>query len=398
MKPISASSLKDDSKPVSKGAERFPILVVAGGESLGGAEVNLVAILCCLPAERYEPIVICKRSSYLSRFLPKVGVEVWEERIPAWRKSVSRLMMPLFLLRSSRRAKQRNVALVVANDVWTAPQAHALGQWLKCPALAFAQDSIITADKAKQYRLDRFKRIVTVSESMHASLSEFLPCKHIETVHCIVDAARFASENQSPVLRKEFGVGDGEILIVMVGAVSAMKGQELLYDALLEDIRNGAPYRMLFVGRNDSEFASKFQRRVQEEGFEKFFAFVGFREDVSNCLASADIFVHLSERESFGLAMAEAMASGKPCIYASCPALRELAGDRGGIPVRRDDPVEIRNAVNTLANGPEIRARIGREARTRIQQKYSPGDQMRGLVKIIEDMIARTESKRSQTG
>lgn len=48
------------------------------------------------------------------------------------------------------------------------------------------------------------------------------------------------------------------------------------------------------------------------------------REELLECYANADIFLMLSSHESYGITVAEALASGTPCVVAKGSALEEF--------------------------------------------------------------------------
>jgi len=60
----------------------------------------------------------------------------------------------------------------------------------------------------------------------------------------------------------------------------------------------------------------------------------------------ADLFVLLSKREAFAISVAEALASGTPCIVANTSALREWVDDENCFGI--DYPIEIWNLANLI--------------------------------------------------
>lgn len=73
------------------------------------------------------------------------------------------------------------------------------------------------------------------------------------------------------------------------------------------------------------------------------------REDLLQKYAEADLFVLLSKYEAFGISVAEALASGTPCIVANTSALREWRDNRNcfgiGYPI---DAGELANLINEV--------------------------------------------------
>lgn len=84
------------------------------------------------------------------------------------------------------------------------------------------------------------------------------------------------------------------------------------------------------------------------------------KEDV---LAATDIFVHPSHAESFGLAVLEAMAAGKPVVAADTDGPRLMITDgEDGLIVPVADPGAMASAVDRLLVDPELRTRLGARA------------------------------------
>lgn len=72
--------------------------------------------------------------------------------------------------------------------------------------------------------------------------------------------------------------------------------------------------------------------------------FVGRRGDVIPYLQDADVFIMPSKFEGFGIALAEAMAAGVPCIVSDIPPFREIGG-KTLIYFDPDDPKELADKI-----------------------------------------------------
>jgi glycosyltransferase involved in cell wall biosynthesis len=93
--------------------------------------------------------------------------------------------------------------------------------------------------------------------------------------------------------------------------------------------------------------------------------------EVERLLERASVLVAPSEREGFGLAAAEAMAFERPVVAASGGALLELVADgETGLLVPPRDAPALRAAVERLLSEPELRERLGREARARARERF----------------------------
>ncbi|WP_221623145.1 glycosyltransferase [Micromonospora globispora] len=125
--------------------------------------------------------------------------------------------------------------------------------------------------------------------------------------------------------------------------------------------------------------------------------FAGERRDVGPVLSSFDLLVAASAQETFGLAMLEALGTGLPLLYTTCPALdgivtdlaRQVPGEeaalRRALAVELDRPSGPRLPVEALAD----RYGIDRVA-ARIASLY---DRLRNLRRTAEGTRGEEQSK-----
>jgi len=101
-----------------------------------------------------------------------------------------------------------------------------------------------------------------------------------------------------------------------------------------------------------------------------------------------DIFVNLSENESFGVSVLEASASGKPVVVADAGGLREVVDrDETGfiVPVRNVDSTA--SAIEKLVLNPELRTKMGEAGRKWVMVKYDWNDCCTKMENIYREFI-----------
>jgi glycosyltransferase involved in cell wall biosynthesis len=85
-----------------------------------------------------------------------------------------------------------------------------------------------------------------------------------------------------------------------------------------------------------------------------------------------DIFVALSNYESFGVSVLEAGACERPVVVSNAGGLPEIVVDRStGFIVPRKDSLAAADAIECLVLDPERRSMMGRQARRRIAAMYA---------------------------
>jgi len=222
--------------------------------------------------------------------------------------------------------------LIEAGDPYT-PAWAALdaGRRLDVPVIAFCHSDlprllalrlgragagIARAYVAALYR--RFDRVLAPSRVVARGLSALgLTRVHVQPLG--VDLERFHPRHRDFGLRREVAVGEGTRLLVFAGRASREKNLPLLLRAAA---RLGPAYRLLLVGPH-------MPRRVPDN----VTVLRGFQAPatVARLLASADALVHAGDRETFGLVVLEAMASGIPVVGVRAGAVAELVPPGCGV-------------------------------------------------------------------
>jgi glycosyltransferase involved in cell wall biosynthesis len=164
------------------------------------------------------------------------------------------------------------------------------------------------------------------------------------------------------------GTEAGEALLC-VGAVSFEKGHDILLDAL-ESIA-ALPWHCTFVGslHRDPAFVEGLRRRSRDAGLGERVSFAGPRTgaDLDRAYRSADLLVHASRAETYGLVVTEALARGLPVVAAEVGGLAEALGEgaegsRPGLLVAPEDPVALAAALSDWLGEADLRARLRRAA------------------------------------
>lgn len=110
-------------------------------------------------------------------------------------------------------------------------------------------------------------------------------------------------------------------------------------------------------------------------------------------LAVADLLVHPSGNESFGIVFAEAWAAGKPVIGADVGALASLIdAGQDGLLFRYGDPASMAAQVLTLLANPAQRAALGAAGRQKVLANYTWDIVADRVRQIYADTIARSRA------
>jgi glycosyltransferase involved in cell wall biosynthesis len=206
-----------------------------------------------------------------------------------------------------------------------------------------------------------------------------------------IDAELFRPRPRAQV-RAQFDLGDGPLL-VCVGRLNPQKGMHHAVAALAQLGVDTPDPKLVIVGEgNEQERLESLARSV---GLHGRVLFVGGqpRDTVAKYLAAGDVFLFPTERaESFGIVLAEAMASGLPVIASETGAIREVMGRPGvsGLLVPPGDVEALASAMRTLLADEGLRRRLGEAARRRVLAQYTVERMVEQTLDVYRFAIARS--------
>lgn len=183
------------------------------------------------------------------------------------------------------------------------------------------------------------------------------------------------SPGEAPAsLRRELKLKEREAVLLFVGSLDAaheFKGLPVLLKALAK--LNDFHLRLLVVGKGNRR--SQYERQSSDLGIAKLVTFVGFVPDEVLVqyirLANMLVLPSVSQAETFGLVLLQAMAAGKPVIASRLPGVRELVGEsRAGMLVTPGDDLALAAAIEHLLSSPAEANDMGRHGLEAVAEKY----------------------------
>ena len=214
-------------------------------------------------------------------------------------------------------------------------------------------------------------RVVAVSEATRRDLEESLG-RPARCVDVIPNGQRLRQGVRSK-LRDELGLSDADFLIVNVGNLYSVKGQDSLVRALARSLSEGPglPLHLAIAGRGEQEVPLR--TLALDLGIADRVHLLGFRDDVPDVLAAADLFALPSLSEGLPLALLEAMFAGLPVVASAVGGIPEVVRhDREGLLCTPGSAEELAAAVLALFRDSALRDRIGRAGRDLAETRYTP--------------------------
>ena len=241
--------------------------------------------------------------------------------------------------------------------------------------------------------LARAHRVIAVSNAVASELRNgaIAGSEKIVVVHNGIDTNRFAKAlvdfDRGEFLRNNKLPTDC-LLVGSIGELRTLKRHDDFIRAAAIVAKEFPQAHFVLAGVDASstgEVRTQLERLVAELGLAERFHLLGWLNDAEKLLAAMDVFVSASETESFGLAIAEAMAAGTAVVATQTEGAREVIEDqRTGLLVPIGDVPRIARAVTSLLADEQQRKQLGRRAKEAVASQFS----LKRMVDEIERLYA----------
>jgi len=226
---------------------------------------------------------------------------------------------------------------------------------------------------------------------------------HLRVMWDAVDLTRFNPRNGGGRIRSEQGVASDAPLVGLVGRLDHCKGVEVFLRAAAMCRGEFPEARYLVCGgevEGQEEVAREARRLAAELGLTDVVSFTGWRygpEDMPEVHAALSVLVSASTRpESFGLVLAEAMATGKPVVAANHGGPREVCVEgETALMVAPRDARATADAILALLGDPARARALGAAGRRRAERHFDERRRARELQALYEEVLgARAHAER----
>lgn len=198
---------------------------------------------------------------------------------------------------------------------------------------------------------------------------------NIVVVNHGVDTESFKPGPPSRAVLEKFGLTYGEKIMISVGLLQSRKGQWRILECLPQLLKRHPKLQYVNIGGYyDKEYANRIQARVNGLGLNKAVRFLGQIPEIElvSLMNSADVCVHASSDEGFGLAVIEEMACGKAVIAFNTSTMPEIIENSvDGILVSPFGADGLSKAILGTLNDTKMAQEIGRAARAKVLRKFT---------------------------
>jgi glycosyltransferase involved in cell wall biosynthesis len=181
-------------------------------------------------------------------------------------------------------------------------------------------------------------------------------------------------------VREQFGISPDTYVIGALGRLDPNKRVDLTMEAAAPML--GDRCKILVIGRGEDQ--DRLEAAARRIGVTEHVIFGGYQSDTTAMMAAFDLYIAASVQETFGLSVLEALASGLPVLYTTCPALDGIQTERArmvaGTPEALRDEIRKENEA-----GPRERV-----ADSKVFERYG----IESVVSQIDDLYEETLAAR----
>lgn len=353
--------------PLAPGVPGPRVLHVHRIAGIGGSERHLLTLLPALRARgvRAAMLGLDVPGSAADDFYAALPAEVPRVRLPSPRD-----LDPVLAGRVVRAARSARPDLVhghlVHGDVYGALAALATGAAL-----------VSTKHNDDPFRAGPFRhvervlgrrtaRVIAISDAVgaFAAARGGVPPERVRVVHYGMDAVPVAARPGA------IDVPAGARVLLALGRLVEQKGHDVAIRAMPAVLRDHPEALLVIVG--DGPLRPQLAALARELGVAHAVRLPGRSDDVAAWLARAELLVHPSRWEGFGLVLLEAMLAGRPVVASAVSAVPEVVEDGvTGVLVPPDDAAGLGAALAALLADPARARALGAAGLRRARAEHS---------------------------
>ncbi|WP_145458040.1 N-acetyl-alpha-D-glucosaminyl L-malate synthase BshA [Staphylococcus pettenkoferi] len=219
-----------------------------------------------------------------------------------------------------------------------------------------------------KFGIEQSDLVTSVSNALAQQTYDIVqPDKDIVTIYNFVRETEFETKHDNS-LKSYYNIQPEEKVLIHVSNFRKVKRIDTIIDTFAK-VRAEQPAKLLLLG--DGPELMDMKAKAHEMNLQDDILFLGKQDWVSEFYQMADLVLLLSEKESFGLTLLEAMKTGVVPIGSNAGGIKEVIkhGETGYIVDVGDSDAASRYALKLL-NNPELYQRLQHNMLSDIEQRF----------------------------
>ena len=228
-------------------------------------------------------------------------------------------------------------------------------------------------------------QFIGVSTDSYRAIREHLRVRdsQVHLVHNGISLAEIDDDRRRGAMtRRDLGVPDDRFVVLYPALFLEMKGHLEFLSALERSEARLRPEVVILLA-GEGPLQSEIARRVAQLGVSEYVHFLGFQRDLFRFYRICDLVLLPSQAEAFPYVPLEAMACSKGIIATRVGGMPEAVvhGHNGEL-VAPDRLAEVVGRLNYYAEHRDEAARLGRNGRAMVEQRFALGRMIADTIKV----------------
>jgi len=348
---------------------------------MGGGERHLADLANGLAGRGHEVYLAIRPNSPIVAELKNVGKEC-VTTLPLRNSLDARSAREL-----SKLVRKNQIQIVHAHMARDYPLAAYAVRQNREARLIVTRHVLFPLSRLHRITLSGGARMIAVSQAVASQLrsDRVVTPERISVVLNGIDTTRFEETSLTfdrDQFLRDWRLPNDSLLVGTVGELTPLKGQAEFLHAASQVITQYPNVYFVIAGIDHSpenKNLKALERLIEELNLRDRVRLVGWMEDLVNLYCALDVFVSASHTESFGLAIAEAMASSAAVVATETEGAREIIQpEETGVLVPVRDVGKLATGILALLGNSDRRWRLGQAAQRSVAAKF-------GLKRMIDE-------------
>ena len=235
-------------------------------------------------------------------------------------------------------------------------------------------------------------KVIAISDAVKENLINYFGVDKgkVSLIYNGIDSEAFLkdfSKEEKDNLKDSFGIKKDYNVIGMISRFTPDKGHDTLLYALYEILKEKPNTQLMFVGDGDKK--QDIMNLTRQLNLSDNVVFIEPQLSTADALSVMDIFMFTpARREGLGLALIEALASGKPVVATDVGGVSSIVNNNiNGFLVEPSKPKLLAEPVLRLLNDKALYARIALSGREIAIKKFSISEMADKTEKVYMSLV-----------
>ncbi|AMQ74514.1 MULTISPECIES: N-acetyl-alpha-D-glucosaminyl L-malate synthase BshA [Bacillus amyloliquefaciens group] len=220
-----------------------------------------------------------------------------------------------------------------------------------------------------RFAIEASDRVTAVSTALAGETYDLIkPDKKIETIYNFIDERVYLKKNTESIKEKHGILPDEKVVIHVSNFRKVKRVKDVI--RVFRNIAAKIKAKLLLVGDGPEKCVA--WQLVEKYGLQDQVLLLGNQDRVEELYSISDLKLLLSEKESFGLVLLEAMACGVPCIGTNIGGIPEVIKDQvSGFLVEVGDIQEASEKALAVLEDKQLSKRLTDHALKMVETAFS---------------------------